>query len=253
MAEFWFISAPLPGHLDWGGYLKTAQALQAAGERVLWISGPPVARAIEAAGLPFAAVPHTGWLWPLPPPPDLAALPPDEAIRLRYSRALDTWLTEELVVPAVEALLALAEARGAPDAIVTDPFLAASALAAEALGVPLAVCGWPALPSPGEEALLPIQIALAADARARIERLARRFGVQGANFSGGLTPAVQSPHLHISYFSPTGTRARASCRKLSSSAGRSRRHRAIRPAGWPTFPPISRWAWSRWAARSPAT
>jgi len=201
MAEFWFISAPLPGHLDWGGYLKTAQALQAAGERVLWISGLPVARAIEAAGLPFAAIPHTGWLWPLPPPPDLAALPPDEAIRLRYSRALDTWLTEDLVVPAVEALLALAETRGAPDAIVTDPFLAASALAAEALGVPLAVCGWPALPSPGEEALLPIQIALAADARARIERLARRFGVQGANFSGGLTPAVQSPHLHISYFS----------------------------------------------------
>ncbi len=140
MAEFWFISAPLPGHLDWGGYLKTAQALQAMGQRVLWISGAPVARAVEAAGLPFAAIPHTGWLWPLPPPPDLTTLPPDEAIRLRYSRALDTWLTEELVAPAVEALLALAKARGRPDVIATDPFLAASALAAEVLGIPLVVC-----------------------------------------------------------------------------------------------------------------
>ena len=30
MAKFWFVSAPLFSHLDWGGYLKTAQALHAA-------------------------------------------------------------------------------------------------------------------------------------------------------------------------------------------------------------------------------
>ncbi len=201
MAVFWCVSAPLAGHLDWGGYLKTAQALRRAGHRVLWLSGAAVERPVRASGLDFVAIPHTGWLWPLPPTPDLAGMRPDQAVRLRYSRALDTWLTEDLVPPAVESLLALAAERGRPDAILTDPFLAASALAAEALDVPLAVCGWPAMPAPEETALLPIQIDLAQAARARIERLAGRFGVRGVNFSDGLTPAVQSPGLHISYFS----------------------------------------------------
>lgn len=207
VAEFWFVSAPLPGHLDWGGYLKTAQALQAARRDVLWVSEPPAEPMVRAAGVPFASIPHSGWLWPPPPPPDLGDLPPDEAVRLRYQRALDTWLTEELVVPAVEALLNLASARGRPLAIATDPFLAAAALAAEALGVPLAVCGWPALPPPDEQSLLPIQRTLGQQAQERIAGMAARFGLCGVNFSGGLTPAVQSPLLHISYFSPYWHRA----------------------------------------------
>ncbi|MBN2469276.1 MAG: hypothetical protein JXN59_01030, partial [Anaerolineae bacterium] len=132
---------------------------------------------------------------------DLEGLPPQEAIRLRYSRALDTWLTEDLVLPAVEALLALAQERGKPDVLVTDPFLAASALAAEALEVPLAVCGWPAQPAPDSEALLPIQRDLADAAHERIRRMAGHFGVSGRNFSQDATPAVQSPDLHISFFS----------------------------------------------------
>lgn len=201
MARFWFVSAPLPGHLDWGGYLKTARALAARGHDVTWISAPPIRSMVEAAGLPFEAIPETGWLWPLPPTPDLSGLRPDEAMRLRYGRALDTWLTEELIVPAVEALLALAGSRGAPDAIATDPFLAASALAAEALRVPLAVCGWPAMPPPDERALLPIQSSLAQAAQERIARMAARFGLEGRNFARGTNPAVQSPDLHISYFS----------------------------------------------------
>ncbi|MBN1966487.1 MAG: glycosyltransferase family 1 protein [Anaerolineae bacterium] len=201
MAKFWFVSAPLPGHLDWGGYLQTGQALQAAGHDVLWISEPPIQAMVEVAGLPFAEVPQTGWLWPPPPPPDLSGLPPQEAVDLRYRRALDTWLTADLVVPAVEALLALTAAEGAPDAIATDPFLAASALAAEALDVPLAVCGWPAMLAPDERALLPIQMRLGILAQDRIRALAGRFDLDGTNFSGGLTPAVQSPYLHVSYFS----------------------------------------------------
>ena len=201
MARFWFVSAPLPGHLDWGGYLKTARALQARGHAVTWISAPPVQRMVEAAGLPFAAIPETGWLWPLPPTPDMSGLRPDEAMRLRYGRALNSWLTEDLIVPAVEAMLALAAEQGAPDAIATDPFLAASALAAEALDVPLAVCGWPAMPSPDARGLLPIQTSLAEDAQARIRRMAGRFGLAGRNFAQGTNPAVQSPDLHISYFS----------------------------------------------------
>ncbi len=201
MAKFWFVSAPLPGHLDWGGFLRTAQALQDMGHDVLWISGSPVGRMVEAAGVPFAAITHTGWLWPLPAPPDVTRMLPDEAVRLRYSRALDTWLTSDLIIPAVEALLALAGERGKPEVLVTDPFLSASALAAEALNVPLAVCGWPAMPAPSEEALLPIQVSLAVDAQNRIKALAERFGLQGVNFSDNMTPAVQSPHLHVSYFS----------------------------------------------------
>lgn len=201
MAKFWFVSAPLPGHLDWGGYLKTAVALQEAGQEVLWISGEAVRQMVTEQRIPFAAVEQTGWLWPLPPVPDLTGMRPDEAIRLRYSRALDTWLTEDLVVPAVEALLALAREHGKPDALVTDPFLAASALAAEVLEVPLAVCGWPAQPAPDEEALLPVQRDLAAAAHERIRRMAARFGVAGRNFSQDATPAVQSPELHISFFS----------------------------------------------------
>lgn len=201
MAKFWFVSAPLPGHLDWGGYLKTAVALQGAGHQVLWVSGEAVRQMVTDQGLSFAAVEQTGWLWPLPPVPDLESLPPEEAIRLRYSRALDTWLTEDLVMPAVEALLALAREQGKPDALVTDPFLAASALVAEVLDVPLAVCGWPAQPAPEREALLPIQRDLADAAHERIRRMAARFGVAGRNFSQDATPAVQSPDLHISFFS----------------------------------------------------
>lgn len=201
MASFWFVSAPLPGHLDWGGFLKTARALQAEGHEVLWVSGAAVSDMVAAAGLPLAEIPDTGWLWPLPPPPDFTSMPPEQAIRLRYQRALDTWLTEELIIPAVEALLALARQRGQPDCVVTDPFLTASALAAEAFDVPLAVCGWPALCPPDEEGLLPVQVSLADDARGRIERLAARFGLRGTNFAQGPTPAIQSELLHISYFS----------------------------------------------------
>lgn len=201
MATFWCVSAPLPGHLDWGGYLRTAVALQEAGHEILWVSGAGVRQMVEEQNLPFAEIAHTGWLWPLPPTPDLTGLAPDAAVQLRYSRALDTWLTEDLVLPAVDALLALAETHGAPDAIVTDPFLAASALAAEVLGVPLAVCGWPAMPAPDEAALLPIQRDLAQSANERINRMTEHFGVDGLNFARGATPAVQSPDLHISYFS----------------------------------------------------
>ena len=37
------ISAQLPGHLDWGGYLATAAELARRGHEVLWTSGIAVA------------------------------------------------------------------------------------------------------------------------------------------------------------------------------------------------------------------
>jgi MGT family glycosyltransferase len=201
MSHIWCLSAPLFSHTDWGGFLKTAQALRALGHTVTWVSGAAITGAVERAGLSFVTVQETGWLWPPPPAPDISTLTPSQAVMLRYRRALDTWLSEDLVGTAVEALLALANARGKPDLMLTDPFLTAAALAAESLDVPLAVCGWPALRELSDEFLFPVQKTLGDESRARIDRLCRRFGLQGRNISPGPTPAVLSPHLHLSYFS----------------------------------------------------
>jgi len=203
MAKFWFVSAPLYSHLDWGGYLATAQALIRRGHDVIWVSETPVAGALAKAGVPFVPVRKTGWLWPPPPVPDLTTIPPQQAVMLRYTRALDTWLSEALVGEAVEALIELATEIGAPNVIVTDPFLTAAALAAEALGLPLAVCGWPAQKELNEDFLFPVQKSLGSDSQGRIERLCRRFGLQGINIAPGPTPSILSPHLHVTYFSPS--------------------------------------------------
>lgn len=202
MGTFWFVSAPLFGHLDWGGYLKTAQALQQNGHKVIWVSQPKIGGFIVQQGLRFEPIDETGWLWPPPPQPDVRAIPPQEAIFIRYRRALDTWLSEDLIPAAVRAMLDLADRLGAPDVIVTDPFLSAAAIAAEKLDVKLAVCGWPAMHSLDEEQFFAVQKTLAEDSRERIQRLCNLFGVYGENFATGATPSVQSPHLHISYFSP---------------------------------------------------
>ena len=201
MAKFWFISAPLHGHLDWGGFLKTAQALQQRGHSVLWLSEPSIANTVTAAGVTFHALKRTGWLWPPPPAPDLTSIPPAQAVMLRYQRALDTWMSEDLVGEAVQCLLDTASEIGTPDVIVADPFLTAAALAAEALGVPLAVCGWPAQRELNDDYLFPVQKTLGNTSRERLTRLIERFGLKGSNFSSGPTPSIISPHLHLSYFS----------------------------------------------------
>lgn len=200
MGKFWFVSAPLFGHLDWGGFLKTAQALQQQGHSVTWISQPQIGGVLVQNGISFQPVEHTGWLWPPPPPPDLTKISPQEAIFVRYRRALDTWLSEDLIPAAVWALLDVAERYGPPDVLVTDPFLSASAIAAEKLGVKMAVCGWPASDHLDEDKLFAVQKELAHDSQGRIARLCEQFGVAGQNFASGPTPSIQSPHLHVSYF-----------------------------------------------------
>ena len=202
MAKFWFVSAPLYSHTDWGGFLKTAAALRARGHDVLWLSESPLERAILQAGLPFRAIRETGWLWPPPPPPNLSDMPPQDAVALRYRRALDTWLSEDLVAEAVEALLDLEDEIGAPDAIVSDPFLSASAIAADLLDIPLIICGWPAQAALDERQLFPVQRDLSSDSQRRIQALCDRFGIDGRNFSRGSTPSIVSPALHITYFTP---------------------------------------------------
>jgi MGT family glycosyltransferase len=200
MSEIWFVSAPLPGHIDWGGMLKTACVLRDRGYDVVWVSQPPIRHLIEAAGITFAPIDETGWLWPPPPPPDVSKMNPVEAMFLRYRRALDTWLSADLIPPAVRALIALAEGRGTPSLIVSDPFLSAAALAAEVLDVPFAVTGWIAGPPLDEDRLYAVQADLGKISRERIGALLDEFGLKGVNFSEGATPSVQSPHLHISYF-----------------------------------------------------
>lgn len=202
MASFWFVSAPLYSHSDWGGFLKTARALGERGHDILWLSEAPLAGAITRQGIPFATLRQSGWLWPPPPPPDVRAMTPQDAVALRYKRALDTWLSEDLVADAVEAMLDLEDEIGAPDAIVSDPFLSASALAAEILDIPLIICGWPAQMSLDERSLFPVQRDLSSDSQRRIQRLCDRFGIAGSNFSKGAAPAIVSERLHVVYFTP---------------------------------------------------
>ena len=136
MAAFWFVSAPLFSHTDWGGFLKTAQQLMAQGHDVLWLSEAPLKAALDSAVIRFREMEETGWLWPPPPPPDLSSLAPQDAVQLRYTRALDTWLSEDIVAQAVEEMVQLADEIGKPDAIVSDPFLSAAAVAADVINVP---------------------------------------------------------------------------------------------------------------------
>lgn len=210
MARFWFISAPLYSHTDWGGFLPTAQAMQARGHGILWLSEAPLQGAIAAAGLDFRAICKTGWLWPPPPAPDVSDMPPAEAVNLRYKRALDTWLSEDLVAASVKALLCLADEIGAPDAIVSEPFLSAAAIAAEALDLPLIICGWPAQATLDENALFPVQRDLSSDSQQRIQRLCDKFGIAGRNFSTGAAPSIRSETLHITYFTPDWYQSEAS-------------------------------------------
>ncbi|MBE2185011.1 MAG: glycosyltransferase family 1 protein [Anaerolineae bacterium] len=207
--NLWCTSAPLFSHTDWGGFLKTAQALQARGHQVTWVSGGQIAGALNAANIPFAEIAQTGWLWPPPPAPDLTSIPPQEAVMLRYRRALDTWMTVDLVAAAAQELIDLAAKIGNPDAILTDPFLTAAAIAAEALNLPLIVCGWIAQRDLNEDSLFPVQKILADDSQNRLQQLLDHFGLQGQNFASGATPSILSPHLHISYFSESWYQADA--------------------------------------------
>ena len=202
MASFWFVSAPLYSHTDWGGFLQTAKALQSKGHDILWLSEAPLKAALVQNGIPFCAIRKTGWLWPPPAPPDLTQISPQEAVKLRYTRALDTWLREDLAAEGVGAMLDAAAERGAPDAIVSDPFLSAAAIAAEKLNLPLIICGWPAQRTLDASQLFPVQRDLSSDSQQRIQRLCDEFGVAGENFSKGTAPSILSKALHIIYFTP---------------------------------------------------
>ncbi|HLF26141.1 MAG TPA: glycosyltransferase [Anaerolineae bacterium] len=189
---FLFASAPLPGHLDWGGYLQTAAQLTQAGNNVIWISEEPIRAAVEAVGVAFRAADSIGWRWPSP----LHESGLEE--HARFQRALDLMLSETPVAHATENLLAVARDFKS-DVIVGEPTIGAAAIAAEKLGLPYVVCGYPAL-APDRPAFVEAERAVAEEGQARLRRLFDRFGVQGRNWSSDRSPWPQSPDLHIVYW-----------------------------------------------------
>ncbi|HQY92197.1 nucleotide disphospho-sugar-binding domain-containing protein [Caldilinea sp.] len=193
--RYLFVSAQLAGHLDWGGYLATATALQQRGHEVTWASGPAVAPLVEATKLSFAPLAETGWRWPPPPPLTRPADLSDEAWRqVRGERALDQWLDPPRVEAAVAALHAVAS-DVQPDVVVSEMFVAAAGVVAERINKPLVVAGWPAV-APHSTA----GDALTQMARQRLERLLATTGCGGVNFTAEGPPALRSPHLHLAYW-----------------------------------------------------
>lgn len=190
-----FVSAPLPGHMDWGGMHRTAAALRARGHEVVWVSEPRAQPFLERLGIPFMAVATTGWLWPPPPLP--SDLSPEERQRARERRAVAVWLSPERVVPAVHALLDVF-GRWEPDVIVTEPFLAAAAFTAELVRRPLVVAGWPAVRF--AEEVPAHQRHAAALAQEWFEQIRKAVGAEGTYWVKGPRPWVRTPYLHLAYF-----------------------------------------------------
>jgi UDP:flavonoid glycosyltransferase YjiC (YdhE family) len=167
--------------------LDTAAALTACGHQVGWASGAAVGPAIATAGVGFIELAATGWQT-LPPLPD--DLPAAQRAALRQQRALDAWLSPAAILPAAtEIESVLADWR--PDALVVEPYVVAGALAAERAGLPLVVCGRPALPD---------GVAAANPAGQRAGELCRLAGVAG-DYWDLATGQVRSPLLHIDFFS----------------------------------------------------
>lgn len=192
------VSAQLPGHLDWGGYLATAIELQRRGHEALWASGIAVAERIGRAGLPFHGLLETGWRWPPPPP----LVPKDDTDpqsiqQQRQLRALDQWLEVERVAKAAGELKELIN-RFQPDLILSEMFIAAAGLVAEESDIPLVIMGWPAPPAAqaiGADVMVSI-------ARNRLDELLARYSLRGINWMSDGPPALSSPLLHLTYWSP---------------------------------------------------
>ena len=197
--RFLFASAQLPGHLDWGGYLHTAVELQRRGHQVLWVTGRAVTPFLQQAGIPAHFLSETGWRWP--PPPPLQPTPEIDAETLRHQRALralDQWLEVARVEAATAELVEIGRAFQ-PDVMVSEVFLSAAGLAAEALGVPFVVAGWPAMPpkaTGGNQAVV-------GAARERLAQLCAHFGLEGVNWTTSGPPAQESAQLHLTYWSPS--------------------------------------------------
>ena len=199
--RFLCVSAQLAGHLDWGGYLPTAVELMRAGHDILWATGRELQSQLAAQGVPVHFLQETGWRWPPPPPIQRGTASEEEFQRLRMVRSLDQWLAVERVRAATHELVEVVR-RFRPHLIVSEMFTAAAAIAAELLGVPFAVAGWPAMQtqSPGTKADAPGAVGRLA--QARVGALLADFGATGVNWTLDGPAALRSPFLHLTYWSP---------------------------------------------------
>lgn len=188
MRRFLFVSLPLTGHLDWGGMLATAQELARRGHAVAWASaGPTLRNQVVGAGVDFLPLTASGWL---EQPPLPTQLPADRRRELRQQRGLDSWLSPAVVAQAA-AELAVALASWRPDMLVAEPYAVAAALAAETAGLPLAVCGRPALPDPERAPVHP--------AGQRLAQLWDEAGLAG-RYCDLAHGQIRSPLLHVDFF-----------------------------------------------------
>ncbi len=195
--RFLFSSAQLVGHLDWGGFLSTAAELARRGHEVHWASGLEVQSMLTANGVTAHLMDETGWRWPLPPPLSAVGMTPVEFSRQRMLRSLDQWFDVERVAAATAALIRIGQTVH-PDMIVGEMFMAGAALAAEVLGVPFAVVGWPAI-----HTVLPDNAQFVAEeAQARLTELTQRFAIRGVNWAQEGATTLLSPHLHLTFWSP---------------------------------------------------
>lgn len=199
MNTFLFTSAPLFSHLDWGGYLKTAQILAQRGHRVIWVAEEgPIAERVSQTGLEVEVVEAIGFDWDLPEEPH--DYDPEAWAAYKLRRNFDTWLPVEKVAAGTQSLIDIAQASQA-QAIVSDPLLASAALASEALQLPFAIVGVPA-ESPVEKTWLPAEGEMMKEGLARLDALCTQFEITGKHMiqlSAGLWP--HSPDMHISFFS----------------------------------------------------
>lgn len=192
--RFLCVSAQLPGHLDWGGYLLTAAELLRGGHDVLWATGQEMQSTLADQGVPSHTLQETGWCWP-PPQTDVASA--QDVQSLRMVRSLDQWLDVERVRAATAELIALGKAFR-PHLIISEIFMAAASIAAEVLDIPFVVAGWPAARSK----LTQKSRFVGALAQERISVLLADFGAAGVNWQLDGPAALLSPYLHLTYWSP---------------------------------------------------
>ncbi len=199
------VSAPMLGHLDWGGYLLTAAELLRGGHDVLWATGHEMQGTVAAQGVPSHILQETGWCWPMKlPRPGADAASRQDGQRLRMLRSLDQWLDVERVRAATVELIALGKAFR-PHLIVSEMFMAAAGTAAEVLDVPFVVAGWPAARSK----LTQRSRFVGALAQERVAVLLSDFGAVGVNWQLDSPAALLSPSLHLTYWSPRWFAGRA--------------------------------------------
>ena len=104
---------------------------------------------------------------------------------------MNSWLNPAAIRPAVASLQNLF-ASWQPDAVILEPYAAAAAFASEAAGLPIIVCGRPALPESGP----PILTA----ASQRVGELCTELSVVGTYWDLQHSQ-IRSPLLHVDYFS----------------------------------------------------